>query len=126
MRRLRRLLIAVGAVAGVAALLYLSLFLRSPVERPFAYWTIDDLSLLVVVLDAPDLACEARVEESDDSVRIHAVCHERVVPVSQTGMARKYVLEVRLHAPLGNRSIYDGIGTLATACGDPPPDCIAP
>jgi hypothetical protein len=127
MRRLRPLLISVGAIAAVAGILYVGLLLRWPVERPLAYWPIDNRTLGVVVLDAPNLACEiAGVDESSDAVRVHARCRERVMPVPQTGMAQQYVFRVTLQAPLGGRAVYDGSGNLAVSCQDPAPDCNAP
>jgi hypothetical protein len=127
MRRLRTVAAVLVAVSVVAAVLYVGLLLRRPVERPLAYWAMDDRTLGVVVLDAPDLSCEiARVDESSDAVSIHAQCSERVIAVPQTGMAQKYVLQATLQAPLGGRPVYDGSGTLAERCQAPGQDCIAP
>ncbi len=124
MRRLRRPLVALGAVSGVAVLLYLSLYLRWPVERPLAYWPIGGQTLGILVGDSPNLGCAvASVDESSDAVHIHAQCWERVVPVPQEGMLQPYVMEVTLQAPLGTRSVYDGSGNPGRLCPGPFPDC---
>lgn len=114
----------VAVLALVGGMLFLGLQWRSPVEQHIGYWSIDDRTLGVVVLDSPNLSCAvAGVDESVDAVRIHARCNERVIPVSGTGMAQQYVFQVALQVPLAGRSVYDGTGTPAQACQKPAPDC---
>ena len=125
--RLQPVVAAFVVVAVIAAVAYVGLFLRLPVERPLAYWPVDDRTLEVVFLDAPNLDCFlATVDESGDAVRVHAQCLERVVPVPQTGAAQKYVFRTTLLAPLGARPVVDGLGNLAERCVLPGLDCNAP
>ncbi len=114
-------------MAVVGGLFYVILMLRWPVERPLAYWPIDDRTLEVVFLDAPDLNCTiAAVDESSDAVRIYAQCREPVISGPHTSMAQKYVLQVILQAPLGSRVVYDGTGNRGVLCQAPGLDCVAP
>jgi len=123
-RRLRKALGLPIALLVLAAVVYVGLLFRWPVEKTLAYWLIDGQRLGVVVLDAPDLACDvARVDETSDAVRIHAQCQERVIPVPQPAMVQQYVFEVALHEPLGARTVFDGLGNLAELCNVPAPDC---
>ena len=115
--RVRRVVVAAGSVAAVVCLLYLSLYLRWPVERPVAYWTIDDRSLGVLVGDSPNLGCEVpRVDETSEAVTIHAQCWEHVVPVPQMGSLQAYVMEITLQDPLGSRAVQDGTGEAGMRC----------
>jgi hypothetical protein len=114
-------------VAVVAALAYIGLFWRSAVERPLAYWLVDERTLEVVFLDAPNLDCGiGAVEESTGIVRIHAQCQQAVISFPASGMAQKYVFRTTLQAPLGLRSVQDGKGNGASECQLPGEDCIAP
>ena len=125
--RLQPLLIGLVVVAVIAAVAYIGLFLRVPVERPLAYWPVDDRTLEVVFLDAPELDCRiAQVDESNEAVRVHARCLERVIPMPQTGAAEKHVFRVTLQGALGGRVVFDGNGDRATECQLPGLDCIAP
>ena len=114
-----------AVVLGTIVVMFsVGLLVRWPSEQPFGYWAIDDRTIGVVVLDSPTLSCDvARVDESSDAVRIHAQCSERVIPVSQAGMAQQYVMSVTLKAPLEGRTVYDGSGSLAQLCPKPAPDC---
>lgn len=117
--------LVVGAV--VVALAYIGLSWRSAVERPLAYWVVDERHLEVVFLDAPDLDCGiGAVEESTDIVRIHAQCQQAVISFPASGMAQKYVFRATLQAPLSLRSVQDGKGNGASKCQLPGEDCIAP
>ena len=118
--------VAAVVVATIALGLYLVFVHRVPEEKPLAYWPIDDRTLQVAVLDAPNRECEiAQVEESDKAVHIHAVCQRPAVHLPQTGMAQKFVLEVTLLESLGSRSVRDGLGRPADRCQLPGLDCIA-
>lgn len=118
---------ALVAAAVVVGLAYIGLSWRSAVERPLAYWVVDERHLEVVFLDAPDLDCGiGAVEESTDFVRIHAQCQQAVISFPATGMAEKYVFRTALQAPLGVRLVQDGRGNGATKCQLPGEDCIAP
>jgi hypothetical protein len=120
-------LAALVAVAVVVALAYIGLSWRSAVERPLAYWVVDERHLEVVFLDAPDLDCGiGAVEESTEIVRIHAQCQHAVISFPASGMAQKYVFRTTLQAPLGLRSVQDGQGNGASKCQLPGEDCIAP
>jgi hypothetical protein len=128
MSRLRRLALSVGSIIAVlailASVLYVGLSLRWPIEKPFAYWMIDDQTLGVIVLDSPSLLCGIpEVDESSDAVRIHAQCLERVIPVPQTGMAQRYVFQLALRDQLGHRTVFDGLGHLAELCTGPVENC---
>jgi len=119
MTRRRPLLVTLAALAIAASVLYVGLMLRRPVERPLAYWPIDTQALGVVVLGAPNLSCEiARVDETSAAVRIHAQCHARVIPVPDTSIAQKYVLQATLQPP-SETGRYDGNGDLALHAGSP-------
>lgn len=121
-----RYFVAAVVVATIVLVLYVVLFLRVSEERPLAYWLIDDRTLQVVVLAAVNRECEiAQIEESADAVRIHARCQGRV-SLSETGMARKFVLEATLQAPLASRTVLDGLGKPAVKCQLPGLDCGAP
>lgn len=112
-------------VVIIVVVIYAGLLVRWPAERPFSYWQLGAQTLQVVLLDSPNLNCDiAEVDESPEAVRIQAQCGERVLPVPQTGMAEKYVLQVTLQAPLGGRLVYDGSGSLAGRCQAPGPECI--
>jgi|ERR1044071_2408306 hypothetical protein len=127
MRTSSSFLVALGVVAVIAAVGYIGLFWRSAVERPLAYWAVDDRTLEVVFLDAPNLDCGiAAVEESADIVRIHAQCQKAVIPFPESGMAQKYIFRTTLEAPLGIRSVVDGKGNVAGKCALPGDDCVAP
>ena len=127
MRLLRPLLVLLTVLAIAVGVIYVGAGLRWPVERPLAYWSINDRVLGVVILDAPNLSCAvARVDESSDAVRIHAQCQERVLGLTGTGMAEKYLLQARLQAPIAARTVYDGSGNLAVLCQAPGLDCVAP
>jgi hypothetical protein len=111
-------------VVGVG-LLYLGLQLRLPAEKNLGYWPIDERTLGVVVIDAPNLMCGiARVEESRDAVRIHAQCDHPLISLGSPAMAQQYVFRVILEAPLGDRTVQDGSGEPPVECQDPAPDCI--
>jgi hypothetical protein len=126
-KRLRPLLVVLAILAVAVGALYLGLRLPWPVERPLAYWSINDRTLGVVILDAPNLSCGiARVDESSDAVRIHAQCQERVIGLAGTGIAEKYLLQATLKAPLAARTVYDGSGNLAIMCQAQGMDCVAP
>jgi hypothetical protein len=120
-------LVAIVVVAVVGAALYFVVLGRVQVERPLAYWPVDDRTVEVVFLDAPGLDCGiASVEESIDAVRIHAQCAKAVLPLPQGGMAQKYVFRTTLQASLGSRAVFDGLGNQADRCQFPGEDCIAP
>ena len=122
-----RYFVAAVVVATIVLVLYVVLFLRVSEERPLAYWPIDDRTLQVVFLEAVNRECEiAQVDESADAVRIHARCQGPAIVLSQTGMAQKFVLEATLQAPLGSRTVLDGMGRPADRCQLPSPYCIAP
>jgi hypothetical protein len=119
--------VAAAAVATIGFAFYVVLFLRVPEERPLAYWPLNDRTLQVVFLASVNRQCEiAQVEESADVIRIHARCEEPAVSVPQTSMAQKFVLEVMLQAPLGSRTVLDGLDRRADKCQLPGTDCIAP
>jgi hypothetical protein len=125
--RVRRLVRIAVVAAVVVGLLYLSLYLRWPVERPLAYWPIGELTLGILVGDGPDVGCAVvSVDESSDAVHIHAQCWERVVPVPEEGVLKPYPMAVTLQAPLGHRSVYDGSGNVADVCATPYPNCAIP
>ena len=123
-RALTKVVVIAGVVVGLG---YLSLYLRWPVERPLAYWVINDSTLGILVGDAGNISCDvARVDESAATVAIHARCWERVVPVPQPAMLQLYELEAALQAPLGSRSVIDGSGNPGAFCARPFPDCTLP
>ena len=127
MRRLPGLvkIVLVGSVVAVVA--YASLYLRWPVERPLAYWSIDDTTLGILVGDSPDLGCAvAFVDESTQTVTVHTQCWERVIPVPQAAVLQPYAMEVTLQAPLGSRSVFGGNGNPAQLCQSPYPNCTIP
>lgn len=128
MGRLHPLLIAATTVAAIVGSIYLAaLLVRLPAERPLAYWPIDDRTLGVVVLDAPNLSCRiSQTDETGDAVRIHAQCQERLMLTPHTANAQRYVLQVTLLAPLGDRPVYDGSGNLGMLCQQAPSDCFNP
>ena len=127
MRHSSPYLTALVAVAAVVALAYIGLSWTSAVERPLAYWEVDERQLEVVFLDAPDLNCGIdAVEESAEIVRIHAQCQHSLISFSGTGMAQKYVFRTTLQAPLGLRLVQDGQGNRASKCQLPGVDCVAP
>lgn len=111
--------------AVVAGLLYAGMQLRVPVEKNLGYWSIDDQTLGVVVIDAPYLMCGITgVEESSNAVRIHAQCGHALIAQSSTGMAQQYMFQVTLADPLGDRAVEDGSGKPPVVCRDPAPDCV--
>jgi hypothetical protein len=121
---LRRLLVIAAVIAVIVGVVYLALPLRVPVEKPLAYWKIDDHSLGIVVGDGYQLGCSVvSVGESSDAVRVHAQCFERVIPVPNAAMLQPYVMEVFLVDPLGSRTVYDGLGNPARLCPTPAPNC---
>jgi hypothetical protein len=127
MSRLPGLAKVVVVLTVVVGLLYLSLYLRWPVERPLAYWPIGDRTLGILVGDGPNVGCAVvSVDESSDAVRVHAQCWERLVPVPQAAILQAYPMEVTLQDPLGNRSVYDGSGKFGDRCAAPYPDCTIP
>ena len=127
MRRVRGLATVAVVLGVVVGLAYLSLYLRWPVERPLAYWPVNDRTFGVLVGDSPNLGCAVvRVDESPDAVTIHAQCWERVVPVPQTADLQAYEMQVTLQAPLGSRRVYDGSGNPGALCPSQYPDCTIP
>jgi hypothetical protein len=124
---LRWLLLSLAAAVGAAGILFVALNLRLPVERPLAYWVIDEQTLGVVVGDAVDTGCHVVVvDESSDTVRLRAQCWERVLPVPGPAMLEAHVIQVTLQAPLGSRMVHDGADNVAEPCPGPWPDCPIP
>ena len=124
LRGLAKVAVVVLVLAGVALL---SLYLRVPVEKPFAYWLIRDQTLGILVGDSQNVGCAVSlVDASSDGITIHAQCWERLVPVPQAAALQAYVMEVILPAPLGSRQVINGLGQLGTLCSSPYPDCTIP
>jgi hypothetical protein len=122
-RRLRGLTVLVAVVA----LFTLALYARREVQKPLAYWPVDDRTLGVVVLEGIYIECEiARIDESADTVRIWAECLEPLLPVPMAAALHFNVFQVALAGPLANRTVLDGLDNPGELCPHPAPDCVPP
>ena len=103
----------------VAIALCLSACTVSAIKR-VSYWTEDNRLLEVWVVSGPNRSCaEPDVLETDDVIKISAMCAEAVIPAPEQGSLHRHRFEVRLEQPVGNRSVVDGQGQPAEACTVP-------
>jgi len=117
MKRFRGLLILAGVLVAIVAVFYLALPLRVPVERPVAYWQIDDHTLGILVGGGYQIGCSVvSVDEESDPIRIDAQCFDRLIPAPNAAMLQPYVMQVSLVDPLGERKVVDGLGDPAQVC----------
>ena len=123
MRRFRGLFV----IVAVVGLFTLALYSRREVQKPFAYWTIEERTLGIVVAEGIYIECEVvQVDEATDAVRIWAQCLEPLLPVPMAAALSLNVFRVSLQAPLAEREVIDGSGNPGTLCQKPAPDCAPP
>jgi len=122
---LRRGLVIVALFVGIVAAVYLALFTTHDVQKPVSYWVVDDHTLGVLVVDAPNIKCAvSAVGETSQEVRIVAACAEPFLSTGSAGAAQRSEFQVNLSSPLADRSVVDAFGNAAAHC--PEPRCEGP
>jgi hypothetical protein len=107
----------VGGALLLVVLLAAIVVVSRGTERAISFWSIDDQTLGVQVIDGENSTCEVTsVTESSLEVRVAVECRGPLFSAGSTGAGYPHDFSVHLQEPLGGRRVLDAFGSPARQC----------